>query len=198
MLGTHKHTLQAENTSQRASWIVALEKKVEEAKALKDEITGSDTYKENVKKFSMFIVPLSAGHLSFLALELTGFLARPITAIAPPAVAAKAETPSKSTETPAKETPKASSDDDTSKQATTKSRSQSRKRGSVFGTILGKKEQHDEKKEVKKEEKPEEKAEKKLEKDEVKADEPSTEAAPAATAAAAGLYLSMMYLAPCR
>ena len=53
---------------------------------------------------------------------------------------------------------------ETAGKATTKSRSQSRKRQSIFGKVLGKKEEHDEKKEMKKEEKSEEKAEKKEEK----------------------------------
>ena len=44
-----------------------------------------------------------------------------------------------------------------------KSRSQSRKRQSIFGKVLGKKEEHDEKKEMKKDEKAEEKMEKKAE-----------------------------------
>lgn len=48
-----------------------------------------------------------------------------------------------------------------------KSRSQSRKRNSIFGTLLGKKEEHD----IKKDEKKEEKAEEKAVKDEVKMEE---------------------------
>ena len=48
-----------------------------------------------------------------------------------------------------------------------KSRSQSRKRNSIFGTLLGKKEDHD----VKKEEKKEEKAEEKAVKEEIKHEE---------------------------
>ena len=57
---------------------------------------------------------------------------------------------------------------------TDKSRSQSRKRQSIFGKVLGKKEEHDEKKEVKKEEKAEQKEmkrEEKAEKREEKAEE---------------------------
>ena len=57
---------------------------------------------------------------------------------------------------------------DAAGKATTKSRSQSRKRQSIFGKVLGKKEEHDERKEIKKEEKTEEKAEKKEEKAEEK------------------------------
>ncbi len=51
-----------------------------------------------------------------------------------------------------------------------KSRSQSRKRNSIFGTLLGKKEEHDIKKEEKKEEKVEEKAVKEEAKKEGKAE----------------------------
>ena len=51
-----------------------------------------------------------------------------------------------------------------------KSRSQSRKRNSIFGTLMGKKEEHDMKKEEKKEEKAEEKAVKEEVKQEEKAE----------------------------
>lgn len=51
LLSTHKHTFQAENTSQRASWIVAIETKAKEAKELKESITGSEGYKKNFEKF---------------------------------------------------------------------------------------------------------------------------------------------------
>ena len=55
----------------------------------------------------------------------------------------------------------------------TKSRSQSRKRQSIFGKVLGKKDELEEKREIKKEEKAEKKEEKKeekAEKEEAKAD----------------------------
>ena len=89
-----------------------------------------------------------------------------------------------------------SSADEATAKKNNKSRSQSRKRGSIFGTLLGKKEEHDEKKEVKKEEKAEEKEhrkeEKKIEKEEKKEAEHghkgATEAAPL-DAAAIGMYL---------
>lgn len=66
------------------------------------------------------------------------------------------------------------SSSDEAKANNAKSRSQSRKRSSVFGALLGKKEQHDEKKELKredKEEKKEEKAEEKAIKADVKKEE---------------------------
>ena len=86
-----------------------------------------------------------------------------------------------------------------------KSRSQSRKRSSIFGTLMGKKEEHDIKKEEKKEEKAEEKAVKeevkqeekaekraeKEEKKELKHDGAATTAAPL-DAAAIGNYLSCL------
>lgn len=67
-----------------------------------------------------------------------------------------------------------SSSEPPSNKHTDKSRSQSRKRQSIFGKVLGKKEEHDEKKEVKKEEKVEQKEmkkEEKAEKREEKAEE---------------------------
>ncbi len=64
----------------------------------------------------------------------------------------------------------------------TTSRSQSRKRGSIFGTLLGKKEEHEEKKEVKKEEAKEEEA---------KPAEPTTETGEAAVATTATGMISL-------
>ena len=49
-----KYIFSTESTEQQASWIVALEKKVEEAKASKEDITGSEDYKSSLEKYSMF------------------------------------------------------------------------------------------------------------------------------------------------
>ena len=49
-----KHTFQAKTTAERSSWIVAIEKKVEEAKAMKDGIHGSEGYKKHMEAFSEF------------------------------------------------------------------------------------------------------------------------------------------------
>jgi hypothetical protein len=46
-----KHTFKAKNTEERSSWVAALEKKIEEAKAMKDEIQGSEGYKKRIESF---------------------------------------------------------------------------------------------------------------------------------------------------
>lgn len=46
-----KHTFKAKSTAERSSWVVALEKKIEEAKAMKDEIQGSEGYKKHMEAF---------------------------------------------------------------------------------------------------------------------------------------------------
>jgi len=46
-----KHTFKAKSIAERSSWVVALEKKIEEAKAIKDEIQGSEGYKKRMEAF---------------------------------------------------------------------------------------------------------------------------------------------------
>lgn len=48
------HKFEASTSAERDSWVVAIEKQIEESKALKDEITGKDSYKDNVKEFCKF------------------------------------------------------------------------------------------------------------------------------------------------
>ena len=48
------HKFEASSAAERDSWIVALEKQVEESKATKDEITGKDSYKKNVEEYCKF------------------------------------------------------------------------------------------------------------------------------------------------
>lgn len=49
-----KHTFQVKNAADRAGWLAAFEKKIEEAKAIKDEIHGSEGYKKHLESFGMF------------------------------------------------------------------------------------------------------------------------------------------------
>ncbi|PYI12410.1 hypothetical protein BO78DRAFT_3309 [Aspergillus sclerotiicarbonarius CBS 121057] len=134
-----KHTFQAASTSERDSWIAALEAKSAEAKAEKEAVTSSEGYKAELEK-----------------------LGKP--AVAEPAK--KAE--------PKEEA--APAEDKKEEKATSKSRSQSRKRASIFGTLLGKKE------EAKEEAVPTEDKEDKAE--EAKPAEAATEAPAEASAAA--------------
>jgi hypothetical protein len=48
----HKHTFVASSSDDRAGWLAALQIKVEEAKAKKDEITGGEGYKSELDKLS--------------------------------------------------------------------------------------------------------------------------------------------------
>ncbi|KAI9722318.1 MAG: hypothetical protein M1812_001790 [Candelaria pacifica] len=157
-----KHTFQAGSLSERDSWLVAVQKRAAESKTTTESITGSAGYKENFGK-----------------------LGGPSAALAPIAPTTAPTTDSTSpTKTadnsavimPKKDTtvPKttASPVEERTTKRKQKSRSASRKRGSIFGSLLGKKEEHDETNELKKEEKAEDKAErreeKKLEKEEKK------------------------------
>ena len=45
---------QAKNTAERSSWFVALEKKIEEAKAMKDQIQASEGYKKRIESYGKF------------------------------------------------------------------------------------------------------------------------------------------------
>jgi hypothetical protein len=49
-----KHTFKAKNTAERSSWVTALEKKIEEAKAMKDEIHASEGYKKRMESYGKF------------------------------------------------------------------------------------------------------------------------------------------------
>lgn len=151
----HKHTFQAGTTGEKAAWIAAIEAKSTQGKAEKEGIITSDGYKAELEKLTK------------------------------PAVAPAPASPKKTTEDKGKEAAKKDEPEGEDKKSEEKkpeekkdedkkkSRSQSRKRASIFGTILGKKDEGETKKEEKKEEKPEE------------AKKADTEAAPAEAAAPA-------------
>ena len=48
----HKHTFVASSSEDRASWLAALQTKIEVAKAEKDNITNSEGYKGELDKLS--------------------------------------------------------------------------------------------------------------------------------------------------
>ncbi len=54
-VGTQVHKFEAAGYKERDAWIVALEKRLEEAKGLKEEITSKDSYKKTLEDFSKFI-----------------------------------------------------------------------------------------------------------------------------------------------
>ena len=108
-----KHTFQASSAAERDSWVVAIEAKSSEAKAEKETITTSEGYKAELEK-----------------------LTKPV-AVA--VVAKKAEVKKEEEEetaAPKEEAEEAAPKEE--KKETAKSRSQSRKRSSIFGSLLGK------------------------------------------------------------
>ncbi|ORY15593.1 Pleckstrin homology domain-domain-containing protein [Clohesyomyces aquaticus] len=151
----HKHTFEAQTSPERNGWFVAVEKAVEEAKAKKEEIVNSESYKEQLEKLG----------------SLTSSEGKPAALVA--TAAKEGSTPKKSTDAkavepeaapvaegavvPARTGSSSSSSDDEEKKKKKASKSKSRsvsrgKRASIFGGFLGKKEKAEEKKEEKKEE----------------------------------------------
>lgn len=49
--GNHHHRFEATKAEERDSWVVAVEKAIEEAKALKEDVTGRESYKKNVEEY---------------------------------------------------------------------------------------------------------------------------------------------------
>ncbi|KAL8698669.1 MAG: hypothetical protein Q9201_006442 [Fulgogasparrea decipioides] len=156
----HKHAFQAVNATERDGWLVALETRQAEAKSNREGVVGSEGYKSSLDKFAK---PGAVGPTSSASRSLSRHKKTRDKKAADNATPVTAGTGGDS-----------ASSSDEAKASNTKSRSQSRKRASVFGALLGKKEQHDEKKELKKEEKEEkkeEKAEEKAVKAEIKKEE---------------------------
>ncbi|KAL2803058.1 Pleckstrin homology domain-containing protein [Aspergillus granulosus] len=154
-LSGHKHAFQASSAAERDSWIAALEAKSTEAKAEKETITSSESYKAELEK-----------------------LTKPIVIEAPKKAAEPKEEAKEEEAKKEEEAPAAAAPAEETKDKDAKSRSRSRKRTSIFGTILGKKEA-----EEKKEEKEETKSEEAQPAAETPAPEaPVAETAPAAAA----------------
>lgn len=155
-----KHTFQAANAGERDSWVAALEAKIADAKSEKEAITGSEGYKAELEK-----------------------LTKPAGAEAAKKPAENKEEAKKEEAQPEEAAPaEETSENKENKDKSAKSRSQSRKRASLFGSLLGKKEETEEKKD----EKPEEaKAEANTEApaESAQATETLAEAAPAAETA---------------
>ncbi|MCJ1395174.1 hypothetical protein MMC18_008055 [Xylographa bjoerkii] len=148
----HKHTFQAGSKAERDSWLSAVEATATEAKTSREGIVESEGYKSHMSKLNT-----------------------PAVALVPAATATRSiSTPKKSMDTKVHD---GTQDNHVAAAEATpriadKSRSQSRKRQSLFGKVLGKKDESEEKKEIKKEEK----IEKKEEKKEIKAEEKAEKA----------------------
>ena len=54
-LNAHEHTLKATSDAERDGWYISLEKAVEMGKASKEETRGSEVYKAEMEKLSMFL-----------------------------------------------------------------------------------------------------------------------------------------------
>ena len=54
-LNAHEHTLKATSDAERDGWYMSLEKAVEMGKASKEETRGSEVYKAEMEKLSMFL-----------------------------------------------------------------------------------------------------------------------------------------------
>lgn len=55
-VGTHQHRFETITTKERDGWIVAIEKAIEEAKELKEELTARESYKKNVEEYCKLMV----------------------------------------------------------------------------------------------------------------------------------------------
>lgn len=54
MVGKKHHKFEAQTTAERDSWIVAIEKAIEESKAIKEEVTGRPSYKSTLEGYGKF------------------------------------------------------------------------------------------------------------------------------------------------
>ncbi|MCJ1439021.1 hypothetical protein MMC27_008411 [Xylographa pallens] len=139
----HKHTFQAGSKAERDSWLSAVETTASEANASRTAMVESEGYKNHMSKLN---TPAAA--------LVPGAAAARSTSTAKKSMDIKVHDGTQDNHVAAAElTPR----------ITDKSRSQSRKRQSLFGKVLGKKDESEEKKEIKKEEK--------IEKKEIKTEE---------------------------
>lgn len=165
-LNGHKHGFQAPTKVERDGWLVAIETKSKEAKGSREALVGSEGYKSQFEQLGKWI-DLTCKIMLTRCVAKPSALATTTSAAAANATSRSASRPKKSldgskvhdgTTTSDNVVIGGTSSDEDKIAGKGKSRSQSRKRGSIFGTLLGKKEEHDEKKEVKKEEKADDKA----------------------------------------
>ncbi|KAF2747415.1 hypothetical protein M011DRAFT_494531 [Sporormia fimetaria CBS 119925] len=165
----HKHSFEAQNLKERNGWFVAVEKAIEEAKATKETVIQSESYKEELAKLSEYSCLFSktryAGALisckpTTLASTTAKEGSTPKKSMDATPKLAEAEAAPAEAAGPARagSSSSSSSDEQKKKKASkSKSRSASRgKRASIFGGLLGKKDKAEAKVEEKKEEKKEE------------------------------------------
>ena len=56
----HTHKFEASSSKERDAWVVAVEKGVEEAKGMKEDVTGRESYKKSIEEYGMFIMTLQS------------------------------------------------------------------------------------------------------------------------------------------
>ncbi|KAI4256894.1 MAG: hypothetical protein LQ352_001894 [Teloschistes flavicans] len=134
---SHKHAFQAMNATERDGWLVALETRQADAKTNREGIVGSEGYKSSLDKFAK---PAAVGAVSKTSRSLSRHKKTSDTKAADSAAPVTAGFGGDAT-----------SDSDEVKARDATSRSQSRKRASVFGSLLSNiQKDHDERKEERK------------------------------------------------
>ena len=162
----HKHAFQATSGAERDSWIVAIQKAIDEAAPMKEGIFGSEGYKSQLSKYGKPFAAGAAGAAAGTTAAKSATATHPKTQDKVHDGTSEADRGTSAVAT-ADTAPKSDKD-----------RSRSRKRTSIFGKVLGKKDETEEskgdtkngeEKKIEKEEKEEEKKIKKEEKKEEKA-----------------------------
>ena len=55
-VGSHAHKFEATSAAERDSWVVAIQKIVDDSEHLKAEVTGRESYKKTIEGYGMFIL----------------------------------------------------------------------------------------------------------------------------------------------
>lgn len=171
-VGQHTHKFEAASGAERDSWVLAVQKIVEECKDLKADVTGRESYKKAVEGYAFSPVVAGAAAIPAKAEASKKSLDATTATAATEATPANAETSNAAAVDESKKTKE-------TEQKAKKERSQSRKRNSVFG-LFGKKDEEKAEKEHEKEVKKEEAEQKK---EEAKAEHDTSKAKDAAEAA---------------
>lgn len=172
-LNGHKHVFQAASTTERSSWIAAIETNAAQAQQLKEVVVGGEVYKRHFERYNKLGV--GAGTTAASLPSLSKSKERNESS-APPRKSLESRIKgTMGTIKKEKEKEKAdnssTSSSDAEKKDKSKSRSRSRKRTSIFGLLSNKKDEQDAKKDAKDElaeEKAEGKQNKELPKDQDK------------------------------
>ncbi|KAF2120841.1 Pleckstrin homology domain-containing protein [Lophiotrema nucula] len=142
----HKHAFEGATKLERDGWYIAVEKAVEDAKAAKESIVGSESYKEEIGKLNKPALAAAVAKNSTPKKSVDAPKPAEAEASTSTEVAAPARTGSSSS---------SSSDEEKKKKKASKSKSRSVSRGkraSIFGGFFGNKDKEEKKEEKKDEE----------------------------------------------